>query len=270
MFKYWSAGWKMTLWNPFLIVLLFVYQWIWGIVLYQFVQSVALPLLYRYPGKEQAQELHVLFWAESQFSLMKTNVAAPYLLTLAAILLVRIILTPLLDAGILDSIHQTHVDGKRSFFKGVRRLGGRFFLLYLLQLAITLVPIYWIWPVAEREWPYLLHGNLNFYWIAMAAGMYIYAAVIKLIFLYARLGLTTENSLFKPLGTMFRHLIPIVGISISMAALYVVLASISISTSMIYAGMFAIMLHQLFHLVKVIFRLWHISTQHQYLMTHNR
>lgn len=267
MFKYLAAGWKMTLWNPFLILFIFLYQWLWGSVLYRFIQSIVVPVLHRYPGAEQAKELQLLFWAESQFHLMKTNLASPYVWVLVSILLIRMVLTPLIQAGIFDSIHQTHIDGQRSFVKGIRRLAAPFFLLYMLQMTLMLAPLYWIWPKLREQWPYLLHGNIDSTWIMIAVGMLLYIAIIKLLFLYIQLGLTTSTNFLVPLQLMLKHLIPILVLSLSVAGVYFLLAMSGFVLSYVYAGLLTIVLHQIFQLINTLFRLWHISTQHQYFVT---
>lgn len=264
MLKYWSAGWKMTLWNPFLICFFFLYHLIWGIILYRFVQSIVVPLLHRYPGGKMPQELNFIFTAESQFQLMKTNLAMGYLWTLALFLIVRMVLTPLLNAGIYDSIHQTHMDGKRSFLGGIRRWGLSFFLLYLLQTALTLAPLYWIWPTVKPMLLPLLQGHIDTSLLLILSLYYVYIAGIKLAFMYLQLGIVTQSGWLASIRLLAGRFIAVSLLSLSIFLLYATLTAIGMTISMIYAGLAAVLLHQAWHLVKTLFRLWEIGAQHQY------
>ena len=266
MLKYWSAGWKMTLWNPFLIGFFFLYQLAWGTFLYRFVRSIVVPLLHRYPGSEMPDELRFIFAAESQFQIMKTELVYPYLWTLAAVLIARMVLTPVLNAGIYDSIHQTHTDGKRSFVKGAKRWSLPFTALYLLQTLIMLAPLIWLVPYAQPGLAPLLSGEIEPRFAFVLILYLLYAAVIKLLFMYIQFGIVTRTGWLAALKFMIRRFPAIAALSASITGLYLFVAAAGITVSMIDAGLLAVLLHQVYHLVKVMFRLWEISTQHQYFM----
>jgi hypothetical protein len=267
MLKYWSAGWKMTLWNPFLIVFFFLYQLLWGFILYRFIQSIVVPILHRYPGEGMPQELNFIFSAESQFQLMKTDLASAYLWTLAAFLLTRMIVTPLLNAGIYDSIQQTHLDKRRSFLRGVRRWALPFVLLYLLQTALALAPLYWVIPYVEPMLLPVLSGQLDSRLLIALCVFYLYLACLKLAFMYLQFGVITGSGWLLSLKLLFSRFLKIAALSASILVMYGLVAAVGITVSMVYAGLVAVLLHQLYHLVKAMFRLWEIGAQHHYYLS---
>ncbi|WJH35770.1 hypothetical protein N6H14_07520 [Paenibacillus sp. CC-CFT747] len=145
MIGYIKEGWKEAARQPFLLVLLFVYRLVWGIVLYRMVQSVVVPLMHRYAGgisKSQVQ----LFLAEGEFQLTKTDLSHSYLWMLLAVMLARMFVTPLLNAGVYYSLSHPHLNMGYRFFKGIRELGRSFFLLYLVQMLLTAAPAYFLLP----------------------------------------------------------------------------------------------------------------------------
>ena len=264
MINYCSAGWKMTLWNPFLIFFSFLYQFAWGFFLYRFVQSVVVPVLHRYPGKGLPQDLNYIFAAESQFQLMKTDLAASYIWTLALVLGVRMIVTPMLNAGIYDSFQQTYLDRKRSFLKGVKRWSIPFFLLYVLQTAFMLAPLLWLIPWVQPSLAPLLQGNVDSRLSFAVIGYLAYTAIIKLAFMYIQLGLVTRTGWLASVRVLVTRFPAIMALSALILALYALAAAIGWTVSILDAGLFTVLLHQVYHLVKTMFKLWEIGTQHQY------
>lgn len=265
MMKYLAQGWKMTLWNPFLIVLLFLYQFAWGFALYRMVQDVVVPVMHRYPGKDMPVQMNSLFWAESQFQLFKTDLAQPYVWTLLIVLLARMALTPLLNAGIWHQIHQTHVDGKRSFTAGIRRFGAAFAGVYVVRMALMLLPLIWLIPEVESA---LFSGGIRLEEAAaqllpVLAAYGLYWAVLDLAAMYVQFGIAGRTGLIQPLGVMVRHALCAVGIRLAVFAALVLALAAGLSVTLFFAGLAAIVAHQAFPLVRVLLNLWEISSQHQ-------
>ena len=118
---------------------------LWGFILYRYVKSVVVPLLYRYPGAE-APDLAMLYWIEGEFRLLKTDLADPYLSAILAILAGRIRLrTPFINARLYHAVHQVSIDQWRAFITGITNY-GEIFTLYVLQMLISWAPLAWIIP----------------------------------------------------------------------------------------------------------------------------
>jgi len=255
----------MTLWNPFLIVFLFLYQFAWGFALYRMVQDVVVPVMHRYPGKDMPLQMNSLFWAESQFQLFKTDLAHPYLWMLLLILLARMALTPLLNAGIWHQIHQTHVDGKRSFIAGIRRFGAAFAGVYFVRMALMLLPLIWLFPHAESA---LLSGDIRLeeaavQMLPVLAAYGLYWAALDLAAMYVQFGIAGRTGLLQPLGVMVRHALSAVGIRLAVFAAGLLALVAGASVTVFAAGLAAVIAHQAYPLARVLLSLWEISSQHQ-------
>jgi hypothetical protein len=271
MLKYCAAGWKMTLWNPFLIFSLFLYQLLWGLFLYRFVQSVVVPLLHRYPGEGMTADLQAIFAAESRFRLMKTDLADPYLWTLAAVFVVRMALTPVLNAGIYHSIQQTHVDGKRSFLEGVRRWSFPFFWLYLGQTALSFAPLLWLIPRAGSLTEELfLEGRIDAQPALLAACYLAYTVFVKLAAMYAQFGLVAGTGRLRALKLLLMRFPKAAALSALILGAYALVAVLGAALSIAAAGLAAVVLYQTYHLIKAVFKLWEIGAQHQYFAAATR
>jgi hypothetical protein len=262
--KYCSAGWKMTLWNPFLIFFLFLYQFLWGLFLYRFVQSAVVPVLHRYPGEGHPPELQMIFTVESQFRLLKTDLADPYIWTLAVVIGVRMLITPMLNAGIYHNIQQTHTDEKRSFLEGVRRWSLPFFLLYLLQTVLAFAPLLWLVPRVEPMLAGLMAGRVDSQLPLLMAGYLIYTAVVKLAVMYMQFGIVAKTGWFRSMRLLLTRFPMIAALSALILGIYALAAAAGVTLSILSAGFIAVVLHQVYHLIKAMFKLWVIGTQHQY------
>jgi hypothetical protein len=261
--KWLNAGWRITQRHPWMISMLFIYQFIWGFVLFKFMQSIVIPLLHRFPGEFSHTAVQV-FLAEGQFQLFKTNAAYFSLWILLAILLLRMIITPLLNAGIYYSIHRDESKQIRPFLKGIRTLGLSFVFIYFLQILIWLLPMYWLIPYIKNL--VASHPDyMSILWSALPLliGFWIYTTFLKICFMYVQFGKASGASLLHSQLTFFRNLLPIVSLSCILLIISGLVALLSISISMIWAGFFAVMLHQLYYLAKTFIKIWDIGTQYQ-------
>jgi hypothetical protein len=265
MINYIKDGWETTKYHPWIITVLFVYQFIWGFFIYKFIQSIALPLLHRFPGTELSESSVQIFLAEAQFQLLKTDAAHSFLWTLLVLLLVRMVLTPLFNAGIYYSIQQPGTQQIRPFFQGVKRMGIPFLLIYCIQMAVTLIPLYWIFPYIQQVFMTQQHGYEALFLAAVPVilGYYLYAAFIRLCCMYIQFGKVSSFTLLHSIQVLLRYILPILGISCLLFAVAGFTALLSLSVSMIWAGFFAVVLHQMYHLVRSIFKVWEISAQHR-------
>lgn len=254
----------MTLWNPFLILVLFVYQFLWGIFLFKFVQSIVVPVMHRFPEGDMPNQLNV-FFMETQFRLLKTNLADPYLYVLVLVLGMRMLLTPLINAGLFHNIHQTSTDGKRSFLTGIRKWSIPFSIVYLLRICAVLLPIIWIYPAisaavtSSDPWKSSMIGIAP-----LIAGYVMYAGILKLIAMYVQFGIVSGRGVLPSASIVLRHIASAAALSICVLAISFTAAALGVLVSMVFAGIVAIILHQVYQLIKSLFRLWEIGAQHDH------
>lgn len=263
MLGYLKNGFKTTTSQKFLLLVLWLYHFAWGFLLLLSVKSVVVPLLHRFPGTHLAPEAAHLFLAESQFRLMKTDISHTYIGLLLGFALVRMALTPLLNAGVYYSIHNAHLNSGYRFLQGVRQLGRPFLGYYLIQMALTLAPLYWLFPIAKKA--FLTQGDYTSLALALlpwAAAYILYGFLLRLCFMYIQLGRTAEGTVGQSLLLFARKLPVIVALALAIAILSGAATAAALSVSLLWAGMSALVLQQLFHIVKLLFKLWTISAQY--------
>lgn len=265
MLHYLKDGFRTTVSQYFLLIVLWLYQFVWGLMLLLFVKSIVVPLMHRYPGGHLPSTATHLFLAEGEFQLVKTNISHPYLWTLCALILIRMALTPMINAGIFYSIHNTHLNAGYRFFRGVKELSGPFSLYYVLQMAFTALPLYWLIPIAKQA----IHAFTSYEqllsqlapWIV---GMFAYGYMIHLIFLYIMIGRTTQAPTLDTIGVLIRRF-PVALVLASLLLLFSgLLTALTLTATLWWAGISALILHQAFHVLKMLFKLWAVSTQYHH------
>lgn len=264
MNHYMKEGWKVLSQHGFSITVLFIYRLVWGIILFRFVESVVIPLLHRYPDglSEFATRL---FWAESQFQLMKTDIAEPYLWGIAGLLLVRMFITPLLYSGLYYSIQDEERKKRKSFITGIRRMGKVFIAYYWCQMLLTFAPLYWLIPRISSQ----IGAKHTYASLLLSIGPWVlafivYGAFINLLFIYLQIGKVSRRATLYSLLLVLRYLLPIIGLASLLFLITGLVAATAITISMIWAGFFAIILHQAYQFAKTIFKIWVLTTHYQF------
>jgi hypothetical protein len=267
VYSYIKGGWKAAWKQPFLVLILFAYRLGWGIAFYGIVQSIVVPLLHRYPGIQAAKGQTELFLAEGQFQLLKTDFIDSYLWLFLGLLLTRMIITPMLNAGIYYSLRQTHLNSGYRFFKGIRELGGAFLLYYLVQMLLTLAPLYILLP----KWGQILLGgdytSTVFVLIPLITGYLVYGYLLHLGFMYLQFGRAWSRPWSESIWIAVRYMVSIIGISILFMLGSVLVATIATSVIWIWASLWTLILYQAYRLIHTFIYLWVITTQQQLYST---
>lgn len=264
MTLYMKSGYRAALRQPFAVIVLFLYQMGWGALLYKMVQSVLVPLMHRFPGNGQPQQTLHLFLAESQFQLLKTDLSHSYLWWLAALLATRMLLTPLLNAGIYYSLIHTDQNAGYRFFKGISEMWLSFFLCYAVRIALSLLPLVWLIPKAES----ILAQGASYENVAVAmlpwlAGMLAYGFLMHLLFMHLQFALAAGSGILSTLLAFVRHLLPIAGIALLLLIGSGLLTGVSAIASYIWAGLVALLIYQLFPLFNMFLQMWVLASQYQ-------
>ncbi|MNI00278.1 hypothetical protein D3C73_530740 [compost metagenome] len=264
MKHYLKEGWKAALGQPFAIITLFVYQFIWGLALFRLIQSIVIQLMQRYPGADQPQSAAQLFLAESQFQLLKTDISHSYLWWLAILLGLRMLLTPLMNAGIYYSLVHSDKQAGYRFFKGMRELFIPYLLIYILQLSLTFGPLLWLLPklkhafAASSSYESALMDLLP--WLI---GVLVYGYILRFCFMHIQFSLVRQVSVASSLWLFLRHILQILLLAILLWMLSGIVAFSTMTLSYIWAGMLALLLYQLYPLIGIFLQVWTITTQYQ-------
>lgn len=258
----------MTVQHKYVLVLLFLYRLLWGFFLYRFVDSVVTPILARYPDQHPNSDATHLFLIEAQFRLLKTDLVNEVLWLLGGLLLIRMILTPLLNAGVYYSFHHaTEGEGTRVLF-GMRQVWKPVTLLYWLENGLILLPTIWLLPLAKDRFfsePSLtnwLQGLLPYAAAWLALGF-----IIHLAFQFMQFGAVSREGIFKGLGLALSRALPLLGITLIMLGIGLAVSATAWAVSLFWSGFLAVALHQSFHFVRSLLKLWTSAAQYQVWVT---
>ncbi len=263
-----KQGWRLAVKHMNIIILLFLYQLLWGFFLYRFVDSVVTPLLRRFPGDALPPSAVRLFFSEAQFQLMKTDLIHPYLWMFGGLFLARMLLTPLFNAGLFYSLHHATDESGTKFIEGIRSTWKPVMLLYWVKTLLALAPAWWLLPAGLQA---LLKsgtmGSLLQTVLPGAAAWLLWSVLLHLLVLSMQFGAASGSGVFNTLWHAVRHIAPFTGVSLLMWAIGIGIALCVTSVSLIWAGLFALILHQGYHLIRTMMKVWTICAQYDCLQS---
>lgn len=265
-----KQGWQLAAKHIYIVILLFIYQLLWGFFLFRFVQSIVTPLLKRFPDTMQSDQAIYWFVMEAQFQITKTGLLQPYLLTLAALLAIRMIITPLINAGLIYSLHKSSDTGDTYFFEGIRTAWKPVALLYAIKSLLILLPLAWYLPHSMQELLMLLSTPD---WLGAhapyALGWLLWSAFIHLLFLAMQFGIVSGQGSWASLTRALHSFLPLAALTLAMWGLALLIGAAVTSASLIWAGLAAIIAHQGYHLIRVFLKVWTMATQYRMWHTKN-
>jgi hypothetical protein len=259
-----KKGWDMAVRHKYVLVLLFLYRLLWGFFLYRFIDSVVTPILARYPDKHPNSDAAHLFLIEAQFRLLKTDLASELLWMLGGLLLMRMVLTPLLNAGVFYSFHHA-VEGEGTrVFSGMRRAWKPVALLYWLENGFILLPAVWLLPLAKdlffsepsvRTWLQEL--------MPYAIAWTVWGLSLHLLFQFMQFGAVSREGILKGLVLAFRRALPLLSITLILLGIGLAVSLTAWAVSLLWSGFIAVLLHQAFHFIRSLLMLWTAASQYQ-------
>ncbi|RUS47260.1 hypothetical protein [Cohnella sp. AR92] len=264
MRNYLLQGWTMTLKHKYVLIVLFLYRLLWGFFLYRFIDSIVSPVLARYPNDLPNPEAVRLFFIEAQFRLFKTDLSYGALAMLAGMFLIRMIVTPLINAGLFYSFCHSEDSQGTKVMAGMRRSWRGVTLLYWIETLLTIVPLVWLVPKLYSS-----------YLKAMTAGAWLqellpYALVwivwsfaIHLLFQFMQFSSAADGSILNGLLQACRRALPLLAVSLILVGLGLLASLLLTSTTLLWTGFAAIVLHQAFQLVRSLLSLWTAASQYE-------
>lgn len=254
----------MTVRHKYVLVLLFLYRLLWGFFLYRFIDSVVTPVLFRFPDQHPNSDAVHVFLIEAQFRLLKTDLINEVLWVLGGLLLVRMLLNPLLNAGVYYSFHHaSDAEGTR-VLSGIRQAWRPVTVLYWLENLLVLLPAGWLLPLAKdrffseaslRDW---LLGLLPY-----AASWAVWGFLLHLLFQFMQFGAVSRQGIWKGLVLAVRRSLPLLSISLTLLGIGIAVSAAASTVSLLWSGFFAIALHQAFHFIRSLLTLWTAASQYQ-------
>lgn len=261
-----TRGWQSMKEQFYILILLFIYRLLWGYFIYGFIRSAVVPILLRYPdnnagGSEMGR---LLYYVEGQLSLNTDPEIRTWLWMLLGIVVLRLLISPFIRAGLLHELHQEQ-KGERGlfFFPGMKIYGFPVLIFSLIEWVLALLPFYWLAP---KMYGLLLSSLLN-YTLLLQLVPYvlvwlIYIFIVRLFLLYMQFGYTGGTGMFSSLFICLRSLIPAIGISIVLGAGGLLLLLVGGLTGLLCPGLPALLIRQLSPLPSTLFKMWGVAAQY--------
>jgi hypothetical protein len=263
MIRYLKDGLQLTRGQSFSIGVMFLFQLIWSVLFYRFIQTHVVAVMQRFPPEQLAAQQVQLFVNESALRIFETNLAAPFLWSLLIFIVVRSIITPVITAGIYDSLHTSGPRGT-IFIQGIKRLCGFFTLLFWIRNLLIALPLYWLIPITiQHVYQADSYVALAIQIVPLVLGMMIYSSLLKLIFMYIQLARTTDSGLFQAVLVSLRYLLPICGLALIVFSLTAFCGLLVFASSLYWAGFLTLIIHLLYPLLQMMFKVWGISIQYK-------
>lgn len=259
-----AHGWKSLKNQFYVVIILFLYQLLFGYFLYRLVNSAVVPLLQRYPDPPPNELSQILFYVEGQMDLAHSHTVHNYLWILLGMLLLRMVLTPFIHSGIFYGLHQERKGEMGAFFfQGMKHHWKPVMLFYWIETLLVLIPAYWLVPrLYSIAMTGLMSPGILTEAIPWLVGWYIYGYIIHQIVLYMQFGSTGEVSIFSSIWICLRHALAVIGISLLLGGLNLLLFCLFTGSSLFWTGILALILQQTYPLISCLFKMWNITSQY--------
>lgn len=256
------TGWTWCKNHIYIWTILFLYQLLWGFFIYRFVDQLVTPILHRYPYPAPTTLSTGMFITESQFQLTKTNEYIFYLWCFIGFIAIHMLLTPFFLAGLLYTLsHPTQ--HCMAFFRGMKATWKPVMLLYLLETILCLAPAYWFIPYATQQFSNFT--SLSVFTnalIPIIISWLIGAWLLHQLFLILQFGVTASFSLIHSIKAGCSCLFSLMGLSLFSIVLTVIASALSISLSLTFTGITALIMQQAFPAIHIALKIWCLAARH--------
>lgn len=258
-------GWATTKRHKYVLVALFLYRLLWGFFLYRLIDSIVVRTLERFPDRHPLGDAaRQVFAIETQFRLLKTDMADKTLLLLGGMLLLRMLITPILNAGLYYSFGCDGEGGGTQVLHGIRKAWRKVSLLYLVEKLVALLPACWIVPFARHA--YMNEPSIRDWLVQIlpyAAGWALWMLLVHLPFLFMQFSAAGGGSPWQGAAQALRRLLPLLAVTLLLPLLSWLGSAAVSAASLLWTGLAMIVLHQSFHFVRTLLSLWTIACQHR-------
>lgn len=256
-------GWNLTLRHRYVLIVLFLYRLLWGFFLFRFIDGIVTPILARYPDDHPNADAIPLFWAEAEFRLLKTDLINAAAWTAAALVLVRLLVTPTLQAGLFHSFRHARQETGTRVLEGIRRFWKTVVPLYWLEIALTALPGVWIAPrVREAFFGALSLADFLVRLLPYAIAWLVWWFALHLAIRSLQFGAVSRTGSLRSLSRTLRRAPRLAAVTLAMAGLGLGLSAVSAAVAHLWAGLAAVVIHQAFHLVRVTVQVWTAAAQY--------
>ncbi|RRJ63112.1 hypothetical protein EHV15_09370 [Paenibacillus oralis] len=269
---YVRQGWDLLKSQFPSVIILFLYQLLWGLFLYRLVDTAVTALLQRYPDPPPTQLSRFLFLLEGRIYLGSNPDVRLYLGLLIGMAVLRLLLTPLIQAGIFYGLvpSESRAHGL-PLFRGMKEFWKPVAVFYALEFTLIILPSFWIVPKLLRLWPHLLGAGGQMApmltGLIYILGWFVYGWLVRQCILYVQFGYLFKSSVWGSLLVCFRHLLQGIGISLILGAFGLGVFLLFGTVSWIWTGMLALILQQTYPLFRSAFKVWQVTSQYRLWQT---
>lgn len=129
---------------------------------------------------------------------------------------------------------------------------------------MILLPAVWLLPLAKDRFlsePLLRLGfrtapHAAAFWLALGL-------LLHLLFQFMQFGAVSREGIFKGLGLALRRAFPLLGITFILLGIGLAVSATAWAVSLLWSGFLAVALHQAFHFVRSLLKLWTSASQYQ-------
>ncbi len=256
-------GWNLTLRHRYVLIVLFLYRLLWGFFLFRFIDGIVTPILARYPDNHPNGDAVPLFWAEAEFRLLKTDLIVGPAWTIAALVLIRLLVTPVLQAGLFHSFRHAEQATDTRVREGIRRCWKTVVPLYWLDIVLAVLPGIWILPrVREMFFGATSLEDFLLRLLPYAIFWLIWWFIAHLAVRSLQFGAVARTGPLRSLLRALRRAPRLLSVSLAMIGLTLILSAVSAVIGHLWAGMAAVVLYQAFHFVRVTVQVWTAAAQY--------
>ncbi|WP_145336554.1 hypothetical protein [Paenibacillus xylanexedens] len=260
-------GWFLVRQHMFIAALLFIYQLIWGYFIYRLVQSAVVPLLLRYPTDDVGELSTLLFKMESQLGLSGPEVQR-YLWILGGMLLLRLLISPLIQAGLLYSLqHYQSTEERIPFIRGIKTLWKSMLLLHTMRTFLMFLPAYWLLPKLYSTIMDGFHSlHLLLPGVPYIAGWIIYGWIVHHAVLYMQFGISDPEAEGRIHGTLkglwiaVCRIFAVIGVALVLGVVHLLVFGAFTSASWFLTGLSGLILQQTYPLARSLLSMWKVCS----------
>ncbi len=261
---YVQKGWPVTYEQRFILCLLFIYHIGWNVMVYALVNRSISLFMYRFPSADQSDTAVQLFLADLILQLSQPAFLSQHAIYFLLLIGIRVLLAPVLHAGIYNSIASSKAQPGYRFASGVRRFSCSFAKIQLIALLVMLCPIFVIIPLVTEHIPRINIDDFPFLKLFLwVSGLLLYTCMVKISVMYIQFARVSETTVRQGLCLSLRMARSIGSIAITLFIIKFICVGIYFSIAYLNTGLFAHVIYLICLCVHIYFSVWTIASHYQ-------
>ena len=258
-----AMGWKNVVANKATVFLVSLYQMLWTILIYILIDRSVSPLVRALPDESVSSLATNYFWLETRFNLAKTDLILPYLYVLIALLIVRMILTPLIQCGTYGTLANSHQRSETgtNFVNHVKQQWKPFVLMYWLKTIAILVPTVTVFvPIIKSLRANYFALSVEQLPLIQLSLLLLWSILVSCIAYCILLGIVKQLDWKQSLMRLMSRAVKLITIALTIASVAFTLNGLLQVTTFFLVGIISTLLFFIVPIIRTFFKAWTIST----------